>query len=63
MKEVISLPDWNKMTFVDFPGKAWDVILPNASTEAKGLVSRLVRYQSTERMSAADVAGLEVVYG
>lgn len=47
------------MTFVDFPAKSWDEILPNATPEARNLVSGLVRYQSTERMSAADVARLE----
>lgn len=60
MKEVISLPDWNKMTFVSFPAKSWEEILPGSDSEARRLVSGLVRYQSTERTSAAEVAALEV---
>ncbi|KAK4691926.1 hypothetical protein P7C71_g5182, partial [Lecanoromycetidae sp. Uapishka_2] len=53
--ETKDLPDWGKMTFVNFPGKSWAEILPNASTEGKDLVSQLVRYQSTERLRAANV--------
>jgi cyclin-dependent kinase len=60
-KEIISLPDWNKMTFVDFPGRTWTEILPHASPEMRDLVGGLVKYQSTERMCAADVAGLDVL--
>ena len=51
------LPDWGKMTFVKFPGKFWEELLPNASADGRDLVSQLVRYQSTERLSAAEVSG------
>ncbi|MCJ1275315.1 hypothetical protein MMC21_003116 [Puttea exsequens] len=50
-----NLPDWGKMTFVEFPGKTWSEILPDATAEGRDLVSQLVRYQSTERLSAQDV--------
>ena len=51
-----NLPDWGKMTFVEFPGKTWSEILPDATAEGRDLVSQLVRYQSTERLSAQDVS-------
>jgi len=44
------------MTFVEFPGKTWEEILPYASANARDLVSQLVRYQSTDRMKAVDVS-------
>ena len=57
--EARDLPDWGKMTFVKFPGKSWEELLPNASADGRDLVSQLVRYQSTERLSAAEVSGYE----
>lgn len=41
-----------------YPPKPWDVVLPNTSNEARDLVSRLVTYQSTDRMSAEEVRDL-----
>ncbi len=58
--EAKTLPDWNKMAFVAFPAKEWEEILPGGDAEGRDLVGRLVRYQSTERMSAAEVVGLEL---
>ena len=43
------------MTFVQFPGKTWEGILPGVEAEGRDLVGKLVRYQSTERMSAEEV--------
>ena len=43
------------MTFVTFPGKSWDEILPHAHAEEQDMVSQLIRYQSTDRLSAAEV--------
>lgn len=57
--EARDLPDWGKMTFVKFPGKSWEELLPKASVDGRDLVSQLVRYQSTERLSAAEVSGYE----
>jgi cyclin-dependent kinase len=54
--EAKELPDWGKMTFVDFPGKEWVEILPNASAKGRDLVGQLVRYQSSERSSADEVS-------
>ena len=55
-KETNHLPDWGKMAFVQFPGKPWEDILPGVETEARDLVEKLVRYQSTERMNAEEVS-------
>lgn len=54
-QETAHLPDWGKMTFVQFPGKTWEEILPGVEAEGRDLVGELVRYQSTERMSAEEV--------
>ena len=54
-QETAHLPDWGKMTFVQFPGKTWEEILPGVEAEGRDLVGKLVRYQSTERMSAEEV--------
>ncbi|KAL8734967.1 MAG: hypothetical protein Q9181_002999 [Wetmoreana brouardii] len=56
--EARSFSDWGKMEFYMYPPKAWDEILPQASVEARDLVSRLVTYQSSNRMAAAEVSVL-----
>ena len=43
------------MAFIKFPAKRWEDTLPDANVEGCDLVSRLVRYQSTDRMAAAEV--------
>lgn len=59
LKETAHLPDWGKMTFVQFPGKTWEEILPGVEAEGRDLVGGLVRYQSTERMRAEEVSARE----
>ena len=54
-KETAHLPDWGKMTFVQFPGRTWEEILPGVPPQALDMVSNLVKYQSTERMTAEEV--------
>lgn len=49
-----SYPDWDKMTFKEFPGKSWDEILPGASPAAIDFVSRTVCFETTKRMTAED---------
>ena len=58
LKETTHLPDWGKMTFVQFPGKTWEEILPRVETQGRGLVAGLVRYQSSERMRAEEVSSI-----
>ncbi len=35
-------------------GVSWDIICPNASTEALDLLSKMLRFDPDERISAAD---------
>ena len=53
--ECMTLPDWGKMAFVVFPTTSWADILVGCEAMAIDLVAKLVQYQSTERMSAAQV--------
>ncbi|KAL2855876.1 kinase-like domain-containing protein [Aspergillus pseudoustus] len=50
--ETKRLPDWGKVEFYKYPAKRWDDILPGASSNARGLVSKLVCYESGQRISA-----------
>ncbi|KAL9599214.1 MAG: hypothetical protein Q9219_003995 [cf. Caloplaca sp. 3 TL-2023] len=52
--EAKAFPDWGKMAFVEYPAKPWEAILPHAPADARDLVARLVTYQSSERMTAAE---------
>ena len=51
-----SLPDWGKMSFVEFPIKPWSSILPGVDEVAIDIVANLVQYQSTARMTAVEVS-------
>lgn len=46
------------MSFHAFPPKSWKDVLPLASEEARDLVTGLVVYQSTSRLTALDVSAL-----
>ena len=59
VQEAATYPDWGKMEFRVFPPRSWTEILPDASIAAKDLVSRLVRYESGDRLSAAKVSGVQ----
>ncbi|KAI4216262.1 MAG: hypothetical protein LQ351_001272 [Letrouitia transgressa] len=52
--ETARFRDWGKMSFHEFPPMPWDEILPHASEDGRDLVSQLVTYQSTSRLTAAD---------
>ncbi|EKV06273.1 Cell division protein kinase, putative [Penicillium digitatum] len=52
--EVQVLPDWGKVEFHSFPSQSWENILPGASSNGRELVSRLLCYESSERLSAAE---------
>ena len=54
-QEAARFPDWGKMEFHKFPPKRWQKILPDASEDARDLVSKLLRYQSSDRLNAAAV--------
>ncbi|KAJ0424844.1 kinase-like domain-containing protein [Aspergillus carlsbadensis] len=46
------LPDWGKIEFYKYSAKDWDEILPGSSSNGRDLVSKLVCYESGQRMSA-----------
>ncbi|OQD61272.1 hypothetical protein PENPOL_c017G07184 [Penicillium polonicum] len=52
--EVQVLPDWGKVEFHSFPAQPWEDILPGASSNGRDLVSHLLRYESSERLSATE---------
>lgn len=52
--EAAGFQDWGKMNFTRYPGKQWGEILPEADQEMVGLVSRLVVFESGERLSAEE---------
>ena len=49
------LPDWGKIQFREFPRKNWEELLPNAPPKARDLVDRLLKYEGSERVTAAEV--------
>ena len=51
--EAATLPDWGKMEFKQYPGKDWDQLLPEAEGNGRDLVSKLVVYESQQRIDAA----------
>lgn len=54
---MIQLPDWGKVQFKEYPGKAWQEIMDDPmSAEARDMVSKLVRYDSDRRMTADEVS-------
>jgi cyclin-dependent kinase len=54
-KATQNLPDWGKMEFREYPPKSWDEILCGAASNGRDLASRLVRYESSERISTTEV--------
>jgi hypothetical protein len=43
------------MKFTEYPSKPWDEILPGLESAGRDLVSRLVVYESGDRLSADEV--------
>lgn len=52
--ETEKLPDWGKVEFFKYPAKSWDDILRGASSKGRDLVTQLVRYESSQRISAKE---------
>ncbi|KAF8476202.1 kinase-like domain-containing protein [Kalaharituber pfeilii] len=46
------LPDWGKIEFRDFGRKTWEGIMPSAPEEARDLVSKLLKFEASERIAA-----------
>ncbi|EPS25276.1 hypothetical protein PDE_00209 [Penicillium oxalicum 114-2] len=55
--DVKLLPDWGKVEFHTYPPRSWQDILPSVSSNGRNLVSGLVRYQGSERLSAKEALG------
>ncbi|KAL1960871.1 hypothetical protein VTO42DRAFT_5854 [Malbranchea cinnamomea] len=49
-----TLPDWGKIDFKEYPAKPWEEILRDAPPDGRDLASKLLRFESSERLSAAD---------
>lgn len=52
--ETTRLPDWGKIEFKKYPARPWEDILKGASSNGRDLVSKLVVYESSARISAAE---------
>ncbi|KAK4548775.1 hypothetical protein LTR36_008548 [Oleoguttula mirabilis] len=50
--EAVGFHDWGKMNFTKYSSKAWNELLPGAEAKVVQLVSRLVVYESGQRLSA-----------
>ncbi|KAL4914056.1 kinase-like domain-containing protein [Aspergillus aurantiobrunneus] len=53
--ETEKLPDWGKIEFYKYPPKKWDDVLHGTSSNSRDLVSKLVKYESGQRLSAVEV--------
>lgn len=51
-QEAAGFRDWGKMAFYEYPARPWPKIMPNASDDARDLVSKLVQYESVLRIQA-----------
>ncbi|KAJ5753137.1 hypothetical protein N7520_010054 [Penicillium odoratum] len=51
------LPDWGKMEFYPLAAQSWDEIMPGASSKGRDLVQQLIRYESSQRISAEEPLG------
>ena len=56
LQEAAKFPDWGKMKFYEYPPKPWTEILPETADNVRDLVSKLIRYQSTDRLKATEVS-------
>ncbi|KAI9756430.1 MAG: coiled-coil domain-containing protein mad1 [Chaenotheca gracillima] len=61
--EAAAFPDWGKMEFQKYQTRTWSEILPRASDSARDLASRLVRYESKERLTAKEALEHEYFKG
>ncbi|KAL0254947.1 mitogen-activated protein kinase [Diplodia seriata] len=46
--------DWGKVQFYEYPSKPWTELLPDCEDKARDLVSRLVVYESSRRLTASE---------
>lgn len=53
--ELITLPDYNKITFPYNKGTTWENIVQDAELEAVDLIKQILIYNSSNRLSAKEV--------
>ena len=51
----MTLPDWGKMQFVEYPAKTWPDLLPDVVPNARDLAAQLIKYPANERLTAQQV--------
>jgi hypothetical protein len=61
-QEAATTSDWGKMRFVQYPRKSWEEILPGLQPQERDLVSKLIVYESGDRLSAEEVCLTVAVY-
>ncbi|MCJ1388851.1 hypothetical protein MMC18_001701 [Xylographa bjoerkii] len=54
--EAARLPDWGKMRFYNYPPRPWSEVIPDSKQAARELVEQLVRYESSDRLTALEVS-------
>ncbi|ESO08896.1 hypothetical protein HELRODRAFT_74648 [Helobdella robusta] len=52
--EKSDLPDYNKISFPDYPAVPFENVLPDASTDALGLLQKFLVYSSSKRIAAKE---------
>lgn len=55
IQECTNFPDWGKFEFNKYPAKPWQQLLKGASSRGRDLVSRLLVYESSRRLTAEEV--------
>ena len=61
-QEAATTSDWGKMRFMQYPRKPWEEILPGLKPQEQDLVSKLIVYESGDRLSAEEVCITVAVY-
>ena len=61
-QEAATTSDWGKMRFMQYPRKPWEEILPGLKPQERDLVSKLIVYESGDRLSAEEVCITVAVY-
>ena len=51
-QEAVHFRDWAKMSFYEYSSQSWETLLPYATADARDLVSKLVVYESGNRLTA-----------
>jgi cyclin-dependent kinase len=54
--EMATMPDWGKIEFVKFPRQSWEELLPGVEDDVRDLVSGLVKWSGSQRLTAEDVS-------